>query len=232
MQKKANANFFSSETRILFWPSFVDMLITTLMIILLVYFLQTVLNVGDLESLKIRQQQEEFINSFNKKFASEVKQKKVDIKSDLNLIQITFNNEVLFVSGDYQLQPQGREILRHVAELFKNSNSHNFKQIQVEGYTDSDRITRPKEYPHNNWELSTGRAISVVKYLIEDNQLSDRFNMSDRFNDKATNDKVIISANGYAEFRPVANNNTDAGKAKNRRIEIRIHFSTPENNKK
>jgi chemotaxis protein MotB len=221
MSKTNKTKFFASETKILFWPSFVDMLITTLMTILLVYFLQTVFNVGDLETLRIRQEQDEFAAGFEKKFSLEKKQGKIAVHSGLNLIRITFSDEILFHSGDYQLQPQGKEILRRVAELFKNSNAYSFKQIQVEGHTDNEPVSNIYKYPHNNWELSTGRAISVIKFLIDDNHLSERFS-----------NRVIVSANGYAEFRPVENNNNEQGKAKNRRIEILIIFSTPENNKK
>ena len=221
MQKTAGAKFFSSETRILFWPSFVDMLITTLMTILLVYFLQTVFNVGDLEALKIQQQQDEFVATFEKKFSSEVIQKKIAVHRGLNLIRIIFKDEILFGSGEYELQSQGKDVLRRVAELFKNSKSYNFKQIQVEGHTDNVRVSNPYKYPHDNWELSTGRAISVVRFLIDENQLLERLN-----------NKVAISTNGYAEFNPVGNNNMESGKSKNRRIEILIIFSTPENNNK
>lgn len=221
MQNKRSISYFSSEAKILFWPSFVDMLITTLMSVILVYFLQTVFNVGNLEALKIEKSQEEFINNFSRTFSTEKTRKQIDIRKSLNLIRIIFNNEVLFESGDYQLQPQGRLMLDRIADLFKTSRDRNIKQIQVEGHTDDRPIEHGGRYPHDNWELSAARSISVVKYLKIDREIYSRLDQS-----------VFISANGYADLKPVADNNTEDGRAKNRRIEILIFFSTPESEKK
>jgi chemotaxis protein MotB len=58
-----------------------------------------------------------------------------------------------------------------------------------------------------NWELSTARATSVVRYLIEEGGI----------------DRTMISAGGYADTRPVESNDTEAGKSSNRRIEIVLY---------
>jgi flagellar motor protein MotB len=220
MPHRTPVNYFSTEAKILFWPSFVDMLITTLMSVILVYFLQTVFNVGNLEALKIEKHQDEFVQNFDRTFAVEKGKKQIDIKRSLNLIRIIFNNEILFQSGEYQLQPQGRLMLERIADLFKTSNTRNIRQIQVEGHTDDRRVERRGAYPGDNWELSAARSISVVKYLTEEQHLYSRVDPS-----------VFISANGYGEFKPVAENKTEEGRAKNRRIEILIFFSTPEGGK-
>ena len=79
------------------------------------------------------------------------------------------------------------------------------KQIQVSGHTDrtpiSDKLTG--QFP-TNWELSTARAINVVRFLSE----------------KASVPPQRLIASGYGEYHPIANNKTAAGRAKNRRIEI------------
>jgi len=79
------------------------------------------------------------------------------------------------------------------------------KRIQIEGHTDNVPIVSAlkKRFP-TNWELSTARATEVVRYLQEQGGL----------------DPKLLSATGYAEYQPVAANDTDEGKRKNRRIEI------------
>jgi chemotaxis protein MotB len=79
------------------------------------------------------------------------------------------------------------------------------KRIQVEGHTDNVKIfsSGKSMYP-TNWELSVARATQVVRYLQEQGGL----------------DPKLLSATGYSEYQPVAPNDTDEGKAKNRRIEI------------
>jgi len=82
------------------------------------------------------------------------------------------------------------------------------KQIRIEGHTDNVPIG-PKiieRFP-TNWELSTARASSVVRYLIE----------------KGGVNRASLSAVGYAENRPVASNGTLDGQAENRRIEIVLY---------
>jgi chemotaxis protein MotB len=79
------------------------------------------------------------------------------------------------------------------------------KRIQVEGHTDNVRIVSSlkKKFP-TNWELSTARATEVVRYLQEAGGIAPK----------------LLSATGYSEYQPVAPNDTDEGKHKNRRIEI------------
>jgi chemotaxis protein MotB len=94
--------------------------------------------------------------------------------------------------------------------LFAQAGGSGYQQVQVEGHTDSLPLRRTT-YPADNWELSTARALSVVRFL------------------KATGNVPadVLSANGYADQRPVVLNDTAAGRAKNRRIEIRLVFALP-----
>ncbi len=77
------------------------------------------------------------------------------------------------------------------------------RRFQVAGHTDTIPI-KTKEFP-SNWELSTARAVAVVKLLTEKGVRSD-----------------VLSAAGYAEYDPASSNATDKGRTKNRRIEIVI----------
>jgi chemotaxis protein MotB len=78
----------------------------------------------------------------------------------------------------------------------------------VEGHTDNVPLDR-SAYPSNNWELSTARALSVVEFLSK----------------AEPSFAAVLSANGYSSNRPVADNVTQAGRDRNRRIEIRLFFS-------
>lgn len=199
------------NTRIVFWPCLVDILTSVLMIFLLIYFIHaTLIGQKDLEAQRIRMNQDSFVAVFNREFASEIGDKSIEIRQDLNLVQITFSDRILFPTKQYQLQPGGEDALRRCAVIFNKSAKSGFKQIQVEGHTDN-RVFESAVYPHDNWELSTGRAISVVKFLIGQGLK-----------------ESLLSANGYAANRPRDTRDTDEGWNKNRRIEIRIIFSTPE----
>src|SRR6185369_1749376 len=98
------------------------------------------------------------------------------------------------------IKDDGRAALTEVAEALKTVTGRRF---QVAGHTDTLPI-KNKEFP-SNWELSTARAVAVVKLLVEKGVKSD-----------------VLSAAGYAEFDPAASNANDKGRMKNRRIEIVI----------
>jgi flagellar motor protein MotB len=200
----------TTNTRLVFWPCMVDMLTSVLMIFLLIYFIQATLAHKDLEAEMVRQNQERFATGFRRNFSKEIANRTVSIEQGLNLVQITFSDKILFPQMEYELQPAGKEVLRRCASIFNNPAQSGFKQIQVEGHTD-DRVFNSYSYPHDNWELSTGRAISVVKFLVE-NGLKES----------------LLSANGYAANRPKDLRDTEEARGLNRRIEIRIIFSTPE----
>lgn len=115
---------------------------------------------------------------------------------------ITFLAEVFFDSGKDVIRTDGQEALSKVAEVLNNNVADS--SVAVEGHTDND----PIKYSawKSNWELSCSRALAVVHYLIEEGRVR-----AER-----------LSANGYGEFRPVADNDTPEGKRKNRRVEIVI----------
>ena len=106
----------------------------------------------------------------------------------------------LFKEGQSDLEPGALQILDIIYERLDNIPNH----IRVEGHTD-DRIIQTTVYP-SNWELSTTRATSVVRYFIE--------------NYSFPSDK--ISALGYGEFRPIRPNNSIENRAKNRRVDMVI----------
>lgn len=123
---------------------------------------------------------------------------RVDINA--KQIRIVLATPVLFESGKDVLSDSTKVILREVANMLKTIDN----PVIIEGHTDNVPILGGKF--HSNWELSLARAISVIKF----------------FQDECGLDPKRFAAAGYGEFRPVASNDTEAGRAQNRRIEIII----------
>lgn len=121
-----------------------------------------------------------------------------EVRQDERGIILSLKDNILFESGKAEIKPLGIEILNAIASIVKKT-SH---MVLIEGHTDNVPI-RNNMFP-SNWELSTARAISVLNYLVKNYNLPpDRFAVS-----------------GYAEYKPVASNETPEGRAKNRRVDI------------
>jgi chemotaxis protein MotB len=121
------------------------------------------------------------------------------------LVVRVLTDQLLFASGQATLQPVGFPLLNEVAQLLNVDKSH---PITVEGHTDNVPISS-SQYP-SNWELSTDRATTVVRYLIT----------------KGVN-RERLGAVGYADLHPLASDATAAGRAKNRRVEIVLQRINP-----
>jgi len=127
----------------------------------------------------------------------------VEVEINENGLTIKFTeSEMLFKSGSAQIKPEGYKILKKVGALVREKFKVHL--IRVEGHTDNVPI-RTKQFP-SNWELSSARASSVVRYYIQ------TFDFQ----------PVLFSAAGLAEYRPAADNMTEAGRRQNRRVELTI----------
>jgi chemotaxis protein MotB len=137
-----------------------------------------------------------------KKLEKEIQEGQIQLTEMKNRLTMTMVDKILFASGSADVRKEGKKVLDKVITILKDIKD---KRIQVEGHTDNVRIYSAikTKYP-TNWELSTARATQVVRYLQEEGGL----------------DAKLLSATGYSEYQPVASNDTDEGKAKNRRIEI------------
>ena len=120
------------------------------------------------------------------------------IITERGLVVRLLTDEVLFDSGHAVLKPQARPILEEVAKALSLTSNHD---VQVEGHTDNVPISG-SQYP-SNWELSTARASSVVRYLIGHGA-----------------EKMRMSASGFADLRPISVNTTPEGRSRNRRVEV------------
>ncbi|HAH21383.1 MAG: hypothetical protein A2Y00_04080 [Omnitrophica WOR_2 bacterium GWF2_43_52] len=115
---------------------------------------------------------------------------------------ITFLSEVFFNSGKDTIRSDGESALQKVAEVLNTNVPHSL--VAIEGHTDNE----PIKYSgwKSNWELSSARALSVLHYLIAQCNISPK----------------RLSANGYGEYRLVADNDSTQNRQKNRRVEIVI----------
>lgn len=123
-----------------------------------------------------------------------------DVEVLVNERSVSFrvNSEILFDTSQADLSRSGLSVLRRIVRVLSDTPH----EITVEGHTDSVPVRRNVRYP-SNWELSSARAGSVVRYL-QANGI----------------DRSRLKAVGYADTRPIADNHTPAGRASNRRVEL------------
>lgn len=159
-------------------------------------------NRQELEQLrKARAQTEERLAAYRKvaeQLASMVEAGQLSITIRQGRMVINLDNEILFASGRTAIQQEGRDALQQLSEILKEIDDRNFV---IAGHTDNVPI-RSQRFS-SNWELSTARAVEVVKFLEE----------------QGVNPKVLAAA-GYGEFDPIASNEDAESRALNRRIEI------------
>jgi len=121
----------------------------------------------------------------------------VDVRVIENLINLEINESVLFDTGQASLTEDGHSLLGKLKTVLDRGDY----EISVEGHTDDVPIATER-FP-SNWELSTGRASTVVRFLIESGIVAER-----------------LEAIGHADTRPIDNNETSEGRARNRRVSL------------
>ena len=119
-----------------------------------------------------------------------------------------FQSEVLFATGQANISDSGKEQLAEIASALREIEEVIPKDIpwvlQIEGHTDSDPIA-DNPFFKDNWDLSTERALSVVRFLRSEGIPANR-----------------LAAAGYGEFQPIDTQNSEAAKQRNRRIELKL----------
>lgn len=114
-------------------------------------------------------------------------------------LELSLRNSLLFGSGDAEPHYDAFDVIKKIAAVLRDRDN----AIRVEGFTD-DRPIRTGTYP-SNWELSTARAAAIVRMLAMDGVEPQR-----------------LAAVGYGAFQPVARNDTEAGRRRNRRVVLLI----------
>lgn len=132
----------------------------------------------------------------------QIASKQIRLETLEGKLKITFVDKILFNSGSAQINQAGQQSLLSLAGILKQEPD---QLIVVEGHTDNVGVGKSLQniYP-TNWELSTARATAVVRFL----------------QDEAEINPERLSAAGYSYYKPIANNESDEGRAQNRRIEI------------
>jgi chemotaxis protein MotB len=131
------------------------------------------------------------------------------IASDADRVQLRLAESALFDSGGLEINAGGREMLKNIARV---ATGGPVREVEVQGHTDNVPIgpRLAKTFP-SNWELSTTRASRIARFLVDEAGIA----------------SGSVSATGFADTRPVADNDTPEGRALNRRIEISLVLSGP-----
>lgn len=129
----------------------------------------------------------------------------VSIDSSYQYVMISLSGDLLFESGSADIPDGAKRVLDRVGDILKNYSG---KLIKIEGHTDNVPISN-STFPSNLW-LSTARATRVYEYLTDIKRLKPK----------------NLEASGRGESMPVADNSTARGRARNRRVEIKIYSNT------
>lgn len=148
-----------------------------------------------------RGQEENLARDLDKALEAHGLQDAADVVITEDRVKITLREGVLFDSGKAFLKPAALPLLRKAADLVRRMPN----PIAIEGHTDDVPVGVRSDYV-NNWQLSMARAYTVLRY----------------FADVEGVDPKRLSGAGYGEHQPVASNETEAGRARNRRIEISL----------
>lgn len=130
--------------------------------------------------------------------------KEVDIEFTAQYVQLTLNGALLFDSGSVEIKEDALPLMNQLGIILQRFSEG---LIEIEGHTDNVPMSGAKY--SNNDELSSGRALSVFYYLKENTTL----------------DTSRIKHSGRGEYDPIADNSTEEGRARNRRVEIKIYNS-------
>ena len=148
-----------------------------------------------------RKQFKETKRELEDEFRGEIKKKEMAFELGDRGLVIIVSDSILFNSGQAEIRSEAGDVLTRVVDIIKAKTPE--KNIGIEGHTDNEPIKHSGW--KSNWELSTSRATSVLHYLAKRGIKPSR-----------------LSATGYGEYRPIASNAMDSGRAKNRRVEIVI----------
>ena len=154
------------------------------------------------EKASLRREMGQMRKSLESNLNQQIQENQALVRKVEDLTVIEIGEAALFGSGLSDLTREGASVIRQLSEVLGQYPGFH---IRVEGHTDSLPIGKilKTQFP-SNWELSTLRATTVVRYMIYGLEM----------------DPNRLSAVGYAKHRPVADNETEEGRAKNRRIRI------------
>ncbi len=127
----------------------------------------------------------------------------VDMEVTAQYVTLNLNGSILFDSGQAVIKKDSRTFLNKLGEVIARYGQH---EIEVMGFTDSVPVRAGSKYA-DNMELSQARAYSIYKFLVKEKGMSEE----------------RLECAGRGEQEPIASNDTEEGRAMNRRVEIRIY---------
>ena len=159
---------------------------------------------GDSEAAVVQAKEEisAHVKEMEKRFLSD---SDIDVERTKDGYRFVLREAVLFDSGSAALSKAGQAVLLRVANALRDSQH----KISIEGHTDDTPLAQAatkKKYPRGNIELSVGRALSVWEYLAKNGKI----------------ESSRISVAGFGKHRPLAPNDSDHNRWRNRRVEIRV----------
>lgn len=158
-------------------------------------------SIQNLENEKLKLS-EELAERIEESLAENFLSDQVDVTFDANCVVLTFNGAFLFDSGKADLKTEALPMLNKIGKILSKYADDN---IEIEGHTDSVPLNGGRY--ENNDVLSSYRALAVFDYL----------------KDNASIDPSIMKHSGRGEYEPIADNSTPEGRAKKRRVEIKIY---------
>jgi len=193
-----------------------------LLIFIFFIFAQFLVNSQVVDVIKMRERQKEmekaFFNSQDEELSQAMQEKEITIETRGNIQRFRFSDRILFETGMADLKEPGKKTLEKVGGIFldnryylddKRRKRSRYKGIHIEGHADIRPISTP-QYP-SNWELSTARAIAVLKFFLE------------QFGDL---EPELLSAAGYGEHHPVQGHEEEFDI--HRRIELVLEYNVGE----
>ncbi len=168
-------------------------------------------NVGDMEQQELMEAAEEAQLEASEELAEKIEEAlneaQIDDEISLNYtsqyVQLTIQGAILFDSGKTDIKEDVYPVLEKVGQILE---SYAGGTIEIEGHTDNVPMSSGGKYANND-ELSSGRALTIFYYLCENTSL----------------DPANLIHTGRGEYDPIADNSTDEGRARNRRVEIKIY---------
>lgn len=145
----------------------------------------------------------ELATRFEEQFSRLIDEDLIAVRYNDDFVEVEIKSEILFLAGSTQLSALAQDIIKKFAKVMRNFPN----LMRVEGFTDNAPV-RSVVYP-SNWELSAARAGSVVRLMAQEGV-----------------HPAQLSAVGYAEFRPIADNATATGRNRNRRVAIVVMRKT------
>jgi chemotaxis protein MotB len=185
-------------------PSFVDALAAMLLVLVFIITILSIFSGKVLDEIEGAERAKLAQSRLDADFATLISADGMEIEVKGTEIRILLPERLLFLSGHAVVRPEGEKLIDQLgARLIEMTRG----AISVEGHTDDRPIVSAlvRRFP-TNWELSTARATHIVRRLVEVSGL----------------EPARLTASGMADTRPVASNETAIGRARNRRIEIRI----------